>query len=393
MLLDALGPERLQSAELMIYVRRQDLLLEAMAKQKLKSGHYKGDLEKFISARKHVGNYMSYISNVRNRYPDLAITCRPYDKRELVDKDVIADFWQFLDLPEAPQPAPDTGSANMTPCRELAIALSQREFATPQHRRRVIADIQHTRPDMFKSRDILDESARRALLEEFREENRALGSFCGRDLEKLFNDDVDCAAESNPIENPAERDALIKAVENTVQEVAQRLHPNAPHKKAPDGGTPDNVGAEEEGPPKIIAEYKGLKVPDSPYARRTGGSRFRDGKYERKEREIGEALLKDGDRILELGAGLGFVGGYLAFSRPSVELWSFEANPNLVPHVERTYAVNEISDRAHVSNQVVLTGKDLPASAQFHIYNCYLGSSLFDREDKPRPSVEDPTIS
>lgn len=145
--------------------------------------------------------------------------------------------------------------------------------------------------------------------------------------------------------------------------------------------------------PEIIAEYEGFKVPDSPYARRTGESRFRDGKYERKELEIGAAMLKDGDRILEMGAGLGFVGGYLAYNRPSVELWSFEANPNLVPHIERMYAVNEISDRARVSNNVVLTGEDLPANVRFHIYNCYLGSSLFDREDKPRPSVEVPTIS
>jgi hypothetical protein len=42
---------------------------------------------------------------------------------------------------------------------------------------------------------------------------------------------------------------------------------------------------------------------------------------------------------------------------------------------------------------VVLTGGDLPANVRFHIYNCYLGSSLFDRKDKPRPSVEVPTIS
>ncbi|MEM1101152.1 MAG: FkbM family methyltransferase [Pseudomonadota bacterium] len=143
---------------------------------------------------------------------------------------------------------------------------------------------------------------------------------------------------------------------------------------------------------EIIAELEGFKVPDSPFAQRTGASRFQDGKYERKELEIGMALLKPQDRILEMGAGLGFVGGYLAFKTPGVELWSFEANPNLVPHVERLYDLNGLGERARVSNNVVLTGDDQPEHVRFHIYNCYLGSSLFDRPDKPRPAVDVPTM-
>ncbi len=228
LLLDAIGPGHLGTAEIMIYVRRQDLLLEAMAKQKLKSGHYKGSLEKFIAARRRVGKYMSYIAGVQKRFPGLEVTCRPYNRRELADGDVIADFWQFLDLPYLPQPAPVAGSANMTPCRELAIALSQQEFATPQHRRKVIADIQKSRPDLFKSRDILDASARCAFQEEFREENRALGAFCGRDIEALFNDDVDYVAESSPVTDPEEREALFKVAQDTVRETARRLNPNPP---------------------------------------------------------------------------------------------------------------------------------------------------------------------
>ena len=226
LLLEAIGAERLGTAEIMIYVRRQDLLLEAMAKQKLKSGHYKGSMEKFISARKHVGRYMSYISNVQRRFPGVPISCRPYDRKELVDGDIVADFWQFLDIRELPKTASTASSANKTPSRELAIALSRQEFATPQHRRKVIADIQNSHSELFKSKDILDASARRSFQEEFREENRVLGSFCGRDIEALFNDDVDYAAESNPVENPEEREALFKRALDTVRETAFRHHPN-----------------------------------------------------------------------------------------------------------------------------------------------------------------------
>jgi hypothetical protein len=245
LLLDSIGVKHLGTAEIMIYVRRQDLLLEAMAKQKLKSGHYKGSLEKFIAARKRVGKYMSYISDVQQRFPSLVITCRPYDQRELIGGDVIADFWQFLDLPYLPQQTPAGGSANMTPCRELAIALSLQEFVTPQHRRKVIVDIQRSRPDLFKSKDILDASARRAFQEEFREENKALGTFCGRDIEALFNDDVDYAAESNPIKNPEEREALFELAEDTVRETAQRLHPNPPQEVNAHQGGPHKSSEEQ----------------------------------------------------------------------------------------------------------------------------------------------------
>ena len=224
-LLRAIGPERVLGAEIIIYVRRQDLLLEAMAKQKLKSGHYKGDLDTFIASRKGVGNYMSYIKNVQKRFPDVSVTCRPYDRSVLIDGDVIADFWQALGLQTRPDPTRIARSDNVTPCRELAIALSDHEFATPQHRRKVISAIQQAEPDLFRSKDILDADARRSVQEAFREENRALGEYCGYDIEALFNDNVDYMAESRRITDDRERAALYQRSKDVVEQTALRLHP------------------------------------------------------------------------------------------------------------------------------------------------------------------------
>ncbi|WP_299349479.1 FkbM family methyltransferase [uncultured Shimia sp.] len=144
---------------------------------------------------------------------------------------------------------------------------------------------------------------------------------------------------------------------------------------------------------EVAAVFNGFKIPKSRYIKEGTGHRFEDGKYERKELEAGTALLREDDRIIEMGAGLGVVGGYLAYSKPTVELWSFEANPNLIPHIEEIYGLNDLGPRARVSNNVVLTEDDLPETIRFHIYGCYLGSSLFDRPDKPRPSVEVPTFA
>ncbi|MEL6550239.1 MAG: hypothetical protein AAFQ54_08320 [Pseudomonadota bacterium] len=226
MLFTALG-DWAGSAEIIVYVRRQDLLLEAMAKQKLKSGHYRGSLEAFIATRRRGGNYMTYIREVQRRIPGVRITCRPYDRGTLLDGDVITDFWQFLGLGELPRAKGLSDPVNVTPCRELAIALSEQDFATPQHRRKVISAIQAARPDLFKSKDILTAQERRALQEGYREENRALGAFCCHDLEALFNDDVDYEAESRPIKDPAEREAVLQAAKAAVHDMAERLRPEA----------------------------------------------------------------------------------------------------------------------------------------------------------------------
>ncbi|WP_299349478.1 hypothetical protein [uncultured Shimia sp.] len=212
-------------AEIVFYVRRQDLFLEAMAKQKLKSGHYKGELDSFIAARKKNGFFMKYIKRVQKNFPGTKITCRPYDRRELLNGDIVADFMSFLGVDYQPEADEPKKSINVTPSKELAIALSLQEFASPYHRRSTISEIHQRVPSLFRSKDIMDATERKAFLEEFRQDNRALSQFSGYDVEGLFNDTVDFEKESNLITDATEQKDIMQLATDTVRDVAFELHP------------------------------------------------------------------------------------------------------------------------------------------------------------------------
>lgn len=58
---------------------------------------------------------------------------------------------------------------------------------------------------------------------------------------------------------------------------------------------------------------------------------LRRGRYEFKEREIARRLLAKGDRVIELGAGMGVVSATMAtIIGPEGKLLSFEANPEII---------------------------------------------------------------
>ena len=67
------------------------------------------------------------------------------------------------------------------------------------------------------------------------------------------------------------------------------------------------------------------------------------GKYEAKEARQVRKLLHTGDRVLELGAGIGVITAVMA-QTPGVTIWSFDANPHTIELAERVAAANEIDN-------------------------------------------------
>ena len=65
-------------------------------------------------------------------------------------------------------------------------------------------------------------------------------------------------------------------------------------------------------------------------------------RWEAEARLCREAL-RPGDRVLEIGAGTGFIGSLCARICGSENVLSYEANPRLEPLIRRTYALNGVS--------------------------------------------------
>jgi FkbM family methyltransferase len=62
--------------------------------------------------------------------------------------------------------------------------------------------------------------------------------------------------------------------------------------------------------------------------------------YESHERRLVRALLHPGDRVLEIGAGIGLVSLVCARICGPAQVLSYEANPLLEPIIRRNYALN-----------------------------------------------------
>jgi FkbM family methyltransferase len=71
--------------------------------------------------------------------------------------------------------------------------------------------------------------------------------------------------------------------------------------------------------------------------------KMQSGKYEIREAEAALKYLKGGERIVELGAGLGFMSTLIKTKRPPKSYVAIEADPRLVPYIKETHRLNGVS--------------------------------------------------
>jgi FkbM family methyltransferase len=145
-------------------------------------------------------------------------------------------------------------------------------------------------------------------------------------------------------------------------------------------------------PIETAAEFEGLKVPASRFVTAKCASRITKGVYERPERKLSAKLTQDGDKVVELGSGIGFVGGLTALQKPNLQLRSFEANPHLIPHIEALYEMNGLAHRARVENKLLIANPARPETVTFNLHRSYLGSSVFDNGPFGVEKVDIPTV-
>jgi FkbM family methyltransferase len=133
------------------------------------------------------------------------------------------------------------------------------------------------------------------------------------------------------------------------------------------------------------AEYRGVRVPASPFLHRKRIAQINAGAYERDEVAGALHVVREGDSVLELGAGIGVVGTVVAKLVRPRRLLSFEANPRLIPHIRTMYRLNGLAGIAEVRNEVLLGGQDRPGTVTFHLHASFLGSSLVGNSRSVEP--------
>lgn len=142
---------------------------------------------------------------------------------------------------------------------------------------------------------------------------------------------------------------------------------------------------------EIVAESRGLKVPQSRFLSEQRIKRIENGRYEGDEINGALSVVTETDRVLEIGAGLGIVGATIALNAKPEKVLSFEANPALMETIQTLYDLNGLNDRIEVRNEVLALGDDRPDTITLYLTNSFLGSSLMSEVGRVRHSVDVPT--
>ncbi len=101
-----------------------------------------------------------------------------------------------------------------------------------------------------------------------------------------------------------------------------------------------------------------------------------DGSYEAKEARQVPDCIESGDRILELGTGIGVITTLMA-RIPDVRIWSFDANPATIALARRVADANGIDNVIFAQG---LLSPGAPAPHTFYIRDDFWMSSLIERQ-------------
>jgi len=97
------------------------------------------------------------------------------------------------------------------------------------------------------------------------------------------------------------------------------------------------------------------------------------GEYEYEEAHNIGSIVEPGERVVELGGGIGLISALVGRLGRAERLAVYEANPHLVPVIERTHALNGVG--AEVVNAVVLPTPTAP-TVPFYLRRDFWASSL-----------------
>lgn len=129
-------------------------------------------------------------------------------------------------------------------------------------------------------------------------------------------------------------------------------------------------------PATTVIDYNGVKLATEPGVL---AGRLREallgGWYELEESRHVPGLVRPGDRVLELGAGLGYVTTVLARCPEVESVVSVEANPQLARLAARTVALNGVAGKVTVHNSVALPAPTT-AAVPFYVRHEFWASSL-----------------
>lgn len=123
-----------------------------------------------------------------------------------------------------------------------------------------------------------------------------------------------------------------------------------------------------------VIETNGIKVPFIPHIITPKIERpMRNSRYEGGECALTRQMLQPGDRVLELGAGIGLISTVAAQVDGVEAVTTIEANPELIPVIRETHRLNGV-EKVELLNGVVVPGQQ--KTAAFYLRKDFWASSM-----------------
>lgn len=114
-----------------------------------------------------------------------------------------------------------------------------------------------------------------------------------------------------------------------------------------------------------------------------------DGRYERDEATILKQLLRDGDQVMEVGSGVGFLSSLSCLRAKDIEVTCYEAHPGLIEVIKNTHALNGVGHQTEVNHAVLMTQPTVD-TVPFYTRKQFWASSLDGRQGGVRQVVDVP---
>lgn len=117
------------------------------------------------------------------------------------------------------------------------------------------------------------------------------------------------------------------------------------------------------------------------------------GRYEAEELAISCDFVRPGDRVLELGAGIGCISAGVMRDVGPASYFAVEADARLIPHIRRSHALNDVSG-AQVLNAAFATDPEVLArgSVSFTLHREFWRSGIGQDQPGITETVSVPTV-
>ncbi|WP_111429049.1 FkbM family methyltransferase [Rhodobacteraceae bacterium DSL-40] len=142
--------------------------------------------------------------------------------------------------------------------------------------------------------------------------------------------------------------------------------------------------------PEDCLEVAGVSVPLDPNVITPAiHEAMLDGAFEAEESAQIPRIVRPGDRVLEIGAGIGFISTLLSREERVEAVIAVEANPLLMGYMARLHEKNGVSKVRRLN---AVLGNGLETSATFYLRQDFWMGSLMPRPNPYYATVEVPTL-